>query len=244
MRARTKVLVVVVVCVLCGLSIVAMSEYRIRWRVQFVAMKLMGRAPYMSWREVAGVLRSSGVRSAPTGPGTTRSVQSSAPAAATDANVQQGRELFRHQCAQCHGAEAQGGSGPDLTQGEFQHGESDSALSHTITQGVAGTPMQPRSLSREEVRQIIAFLRSAIAARVSHQMVAAATPFSVSFERLLSAERDSAEWLMYSGSYDGQRHSRLSQINAGNIARLHLKWMFQIPRNSHPFGGNDTARRR
>ncbi|HVE34654.1 MAG TPA: hypothetical protein VNC18_13890, partial [Gemmatimonadaceae bacterium] len=42
----------------------------------------------------------------------------------------------------------------------------------------------------------------------------------VPFSRLVAAERDSANWLTYSGSYSAQRYSRLNQINARNVASL------------------------
>lgn len=235
-KTRRRILILsVAFMALAGLSFVAMSNYSVRWRLEFVAMKLSGRAPYMSWREVADVLRSSGARSP--------LARSSPPAAATPASeesVRRGRELFLQQCAQCHGAEAEGGMGPNLTRGQFQYGESDAALARTITEGVAGTAMQPRDLPSEDVQHLIAFLRSAIAARAADptdatgesSALAAETPFDVTLERLAAAAQDSAEWLTYSGSYDGQRHSRLSQISRANVDRLHPKWMFQIPGKS------------
>jgi alcohol dehydrogenase (cytochrome c) len=49
----------------------------------------------------------------------------------------------------------------------------------------------------------------------------------VSFNRLVAADRDSANWLMYSGSYSAQRYSRLNQINARNVASLKVAWVYQ-----------------
>jgi alcohol dehydrogenase (cytochrome c) len=56
----------------------------------------------------------------------------------------------------------------------------------------------------------------------------ATTPPNVTFERLKRASQDSAEWLTFSGSYDGQRHSRLSQVNRANVGRLKLAWLFPL----------------
>ena len=50
----------------------------------------------------------------------------------------------------------------------------------------------------------------------------------VSYERLLGAEREPANWLTYSGRYSGWRYSALSQINAANADRLTLQWAFQV----------------
>jgi alcohol dehydrogenase (cytochrome c) len=57
---------------------------------------------------------------------------------------------------------------------------------------------------------------------------ATTTPPEVTYEQLKRASRDSAEWLTYSGSYDGQRHSRLSQVNRENVGRLKLAWLFPL----------------
>ncbi|MGH8614821.1 MAG: c-type cytochrome [Gammaproteobacteria bacterium] len=46
------------------------------------------------------------------------------PASVTDtSSVDLGRSLFRMACAACHGIDARGGRGPDLTLGEFAHGK-------------------------------------------------------------------------------------------------------------------------
>jgi alcohol dehydrogenase (cytochrome c) len=56
----------------------------------------------------------------------------------------------------------------------------------------------------------------------------AITPPQVTYERLKGASRDSASWLTYSGTYDGQRHSRLSQVNRHTVSRLKLSWLFPL----------------
>jgi len=82
----------------------------------------------------------------------------------TDADpetARQGAVLFRQECVYCHGVGAAGGMrGPDLTTGAWVHGASDAELTKTITDGVPGTAMQGRKLKDEEVKQIIAYLRS------------------------------------------------------------------------------------
>ena len=59
----------------------------------------------------------------------------------------------------------------------------------------------------------------------------ASTPvFSpVSWDRLLNASDEPENWLMYSGTLDSQRFSRLDQVNTGNVGNLELKWAYQIP---------------
>ena len=57
----------------------------------------------------------------------------------------------------------------------------------------------------------------------------AAPAFSpVSYARLVNADREPGNWLMYSGQYNGQRYSRLDQIDRRNAAKLRLKWVHQL----------------
>lgn len=49
----------------------------------------------------------------------------------------------------------------------------------------------------------------------------------VTYERLLHAQENSADWLTYYGSYNGSRFSTLKQIDTSNVQRLVVKWAFQ-----------------
>src|SRR3954451_20497488 len=49
----------------------------------------------------------------------------------------------------------------------------------------------------------------------------------VVYERLVKADLEPGNWLMYSSSYNGWRFSGLDQINPQNVNRLHVKWLFQ-----------------
>ena len=56
------------------------------------------------------------------------------------------------------------------------------------------------------------------------------TPFSpVEYERHVRSSEEPGNWLMYSGQYNGQRFSRLSQINSENASSLRVKWIRQFP---------------
>jgi alcohol dehydrogenase (cytochrome c) len=50
---------------------------------------------------------------------------------------------------------------------------------------------------------------------------------NVTADRLLKAGQDPQNWLMYSGAYNSQRHSPLTQITTANAKDLALKWVFQ-----------------
>ncbi len=49
----------------------------------------------------------------------------------------------------------------------------------------------------------------------------------VTYERLLKADQEPGNWLMYSNTYNGWRFSRLNQITAQNVRNLRVKWLFQ-----------------
>jgi alcohol dehydrogenase (cytochrome c) len=49
----------------------------------------------------------------------------------------------------------------------------------------------------------------------------------VTYERLLKADQEPGNWLMYSNTYNSWRFSRLDQIRTENVKNLQVKWMFQ-----------------
>ena len=52
---------------------------------------------------------------------------------------------------------------------------------------------------------------------------------AVTWERLVNAADEPHNWLMYSGTFDSQRYSRLDQIHNRNVGELELKWAYQLP---------------
>lgn len=79
-------------------------------------------------------------------------------------SAESGRALFQKKCAGCHGENAKGGRGPDLTTGNWRHGGSEEELIRNITQGIPDTQMPPFPMTREEAQSIIAFFRGGKAA--------------------------------------------------------------------------------
>ena len=49
----------------------------------------------------------------------------------------------------------------------------------------------------------------------------------VSYEQILSAAEEPANWLTYNGTYSSQRYSRLDQVTQSNVNDLELKWVLQ-----------------
>ena len=51
----------------------------------------------------------------------------------------------------------------------------------------------------------------------------------VTWERLVNAVNEPHNWLMYNGTLDSQRYSRLDQIDTDNVGQLKLMWAHHIP---------------
>src|SRR5271154_1174233 len=49
----------------------------------------------------------------------------------------------------------------------------------------------------------------------------------VSFDRILTANKEPQNWLTYSGNLSGQRYSELTQIRPDNVKSLEMQWAFQ-----------------
>jgi alcohol dehydrogenase (cytochrome c) len=58
-------------------------------------------------------------------------------------------------------------------------------------------------------------------------LLAAIASGQVSSQRLLNADKEPQNWLMYSGNYSGLRYSSLDKITPANAGDLELKWIFQ-----------------
>jgi alcohol dehydrogenase (cytochrome c) len=50
----------------------------------------------------------------------------------------------------------------------------------------------------------------------------------VNSERLRAAGTNPDEWLMYSGSYNGWRHTSLAEITPANVTQLRIRWIKQF----------------
>jgi cytochrome c oxidase cbb3-type subunit 3 len=81
-------------------------------------------------------------------------VRAQAPAATnpfqpTADTLQEGMAAFRANCAYCHGIDARGARGPDLT-GIFSSGATEEGLFRLVRRGVPGTEMPPASVFLQE----------------------------------------------------------------------------------------------
>ena len=141
-----------------------------------------------------------------------------------------GARIFRQRCSGCHGADGSGGSvGPSLTRSQYNHGDSDLAIYKVLRDGIPGTAMQNVGLTLYGRLQVIAYLRS-LQEQLSRERKPEASPLAiqVSNERLLAAGTNPDEWLMYSGSYNGWRHTPASELTPMNVAQLSMRWVKQF----------------
>ena len=78
--------------------------------------------------------------------------------------IRDGGAKFRNRCAGCHGPDARGDRGPDLT-GLWASGVSDDRIFQTVRQGVPGTEMPAADPSRvpdREIWQVLAYVRTLV----------------------------------------------------------------------------------
>lgn len=71
------------------------------------------------------------------------------------------KKVFAERCVSCHGADARGLIGPDLTRKDFTYGKTEAALIKTITMGrPGGMPAFGDNLSREQIKCLVQFILS------------------------------------------------------------------------------------
>src|SRR5919197_5995559 len=76
--------------------------------------------------------------------------------------ISNGAAMFRTRCAGCHGPDARGYLGPDLT-GFWAAGGTDDRIFDIVRRGVPGTEMPPADPLRvldKEIWQVMAYLRT------------------------------------------------------------------------------------
>jgi putative heme-binding domain-containing protein len=92
-------------------------------------------------------------------PLSTTAQQTTNPYDADPTAMRAGRALFANRCAECHGADARGFSGPDLTV-LWADGTTDQRVFETIRNGVQGSIMPSTAAPDNEVWALVAFVKS------------------------------------------------------------------------------------
>jgi alcohol dehydrogenase (cytochrome c) len=230
---------------LAGVGLVTLAVPDYRWRAIVVGRKLAGLLQNVSWRDLGDIAR----------PGSGFALRHLAGSGNPYATIQnpymgtadstRGRELFEQNCTKCHGPRARGGLAPPLVGRAFLHGDSDWAVYLTITRGVPGTAMPAGLIDRRDIWRVIAYLRDLgkESGGRSRDDTSEADPTlgpapDATAARLLESSTGTGDWLLPGGSYDGQRFSRDTALNVGNVSRLSVQWIHQFASTSAP---NESA---
>jgi alcohol dehydrogenase (cytochrome c) len=209
----------------------------LRVRAVIVFYKATGRLDDIGWSDLLWLMRSGKGGSLADLADTENPYEAITSPLRTKSDLEAGKRLFLEQCSSCHGDVGNGGAGgPSLRDRVFRRGNSDWALYQTIRLGVPGTAMVGRLLPRDDVWRLVGYLSDAVIGRATEAEAngpARAAVEAVTATELRDAENDPAEWLTYSGSYSGQRHSRLGRINRGNVGQLRVAWVHQFSTDQH-----------
>jgi alcohol dehydrogenase (cytochrome c) len=195
-------------------------------RVQLYLDKAQGKIPELSWSELWGLSSHRGTGFICDGSSLETALQFSSVASADDRRA--GARIFHERCSGCHGNDGVGGSvGPSLIRSGYSHGDSDLAIYQVVRDGVPGTAMPRAHLSSPELLRVTAYVKM-LQAHLPEDKEPSRPAINVSSERLQAAGKNTDEWLTYSGSYDGWRHTSLAEITPANVARLRTRWIKQF----------------
>jgi cytochrome c oxidase cbb3-type subunit 3 len=77
-----------------------------------------------------------------------------------EGGLDQGKAVFRSNCAFCHGLTAQGGRGPSLISSALLHSAGDEVIRSIISRGVPGTTMPAFDFQKDDLDNLTQFLHS------------------------------------------------------------------------------------
>jgi alcohol dehydrogenase (cytochrome c) len=196
-------------------------------RARLYLQKAQGGVPELSWSELWELTFPGRGFHCTEGTSLEASIQYSS--YASEENRSAGARIFRERCTGCHGVDGSGGFGPSLTRPQYKHGDSDLAIYQVLRDGISGTAMPRAGLPPRELLQVIAYVKMLQAhSSTDHEPEAPRLAIHVNSERLRAAGTNPDEWLMYSGSYDGWRHTSLAEITPANVAQLRIRWIKQF----------------
>ena len=156
-------------------------------------------------------------------------------AEATKNDLRLGEEIFHERCSACHGGNGSGGPhAPSLTRLNYTRGDNDMSIYKVLRDGIPGTAMPSfADLSVRERLQLAAHLNKMRRGQPPQDKAVEATrpSIQVTTESLRAAGTNPEEWLTYSGSYNGWRHSALTEITPDNVSQLRTRWVKQFETN-------------
>jgi PQQ-dependent dehydrogenase (methanol/ethanol family) len=138
---------------------------------------------------------------------------------------QQSTELFRKNCAGCHGEDARGSAkAPGLAMNQRVAGQSPEQLSAFLAQGnIAGGMPSFSDLSATDRSALAKYLR-----HLNEGIIVRPPIASQATRKITWGPPQPGDWLTYNGNDSGNRYSPLKEINTANVSSLKLKWIFPI----------------
>ncbi len=79
---------------------------------------------------------------------------------ASASDIALGRDAFLKNCSLCHGGDATGGRGPDLSRGLYRRATTDARMLDIIRNGILGTGMPWTGVSEVRGNQIMSYIKS------------------------------------------------------------------------------------
>ncbi len=137
------------------------------------------------------------------------------------------RRIFAARCAQCHGANGEGITGPSLAPANRRHGPSDWATFRVLQDGVAGTAMQPAGLAFDDAWRVVGYLRRI--GRTADEAPSRPPMAPVTEADIAGADTTTSEWRTYTGGWSGRRNRDVPGLTASSVRRLQLAWAYQLP---------------
>ena len=227
--------ILVSVILITAVTILAIPS--LRWRTQLMVLFVAGKIPDISFNELTAML------SPNSGQSLAKLIDTRDPHSAirnlksSPQALRAGADSFNGTCAACHGTDGRGsGRAPALVGRAYKHGQSEWAVYRTIRYGVAGTSMPAHALPSDEIWQIATYVRSLDSpmrqgeeAGLTHLKPAYS---SITSDALRATGEAESDWLTYSGSYSGTRHSKLKLIDTNNVSTLGIRWIRQFENES------------
>jgi PQQ-dependent dehydrogenase (methanol/ethanol family) len=133
------------------------------------------------------------------------------------------QQLFRTNCASCHGDDARGTAhGPGLAMNPRVAEQSAEQLRSFLEHGNPAAGMPSFSdLPATERAALASYLRSINNDTILH-------PPAAQGAKVTWGDPQPGDWLSYNGNDSGNRYSPLKQITTANVSSLKLKWVFPI----------------
>lgn len=133
-------------------------------------------------------------------------------------------QVFDQHCAGCHGVDARGtAKGPGLATNPRVAQMSIGELSVFLEHGNPASGMPAfADLRTKELTSLAHYLKILNMGTVAGPMTAEPT------RKISWGPPQPGDWLTYNGNLNGNRYSKLKQINTRNVSSLKLKWIFPI----------------